>query len=90
MNIRLPAPLRFTVNGATTVPIEAATLGELPAQIAARYPQLAERIVADGAFGKFVNVFIDGEDARFLEASFDLRGARTVEILPAVSGGASA
>ena len=87
MNIRLPQPLRFAVDGATTVPIEAPTLAQLPAAIAARYPRLGERILASGAFGQFVTVFLDGEDVRYLEPSFDLGSVKTVEILPAVSGG---
>jgi len=86
--IRLPSPLRASVGGATTVPIDAADLRALPAAIADRYPDLAARVVRDGAFGRFITVFIDGEDARFLPAETDLTSARVVELLPAVSGGA--
>ncbi len=85
--IRLPAPLRGAVGGQTTVPIEAADLRSLPGAIAARYPDLAARVVRDGGFGRFISVFIDGEDARFLPAETDLTQARVVELLPAVSGG---
>src|SRR5207253_1420860 len=55
-----------------------------------RYPELAARVLRDGEFGRFVNVFIDGEDVRFFSADGDLSGKRTVEILPAMSGGAVA
>lgn len=90
MDIRLPQPLRFTVGGATSVPVEAGTLGDLPASIAARYPQLAERILERGRFSAFVNVFVDGADIRTQTDAADLRSARAVEILPAMSGGATA
>ncbi len=85
--IRLPAPLRPTVGGATTVPIEAADLASLPHAIAERYPELAARVLRDGAFGRFVTVFVDGEDARFLPGETPLAAVRVIELLPAVSGG---
>jgi molybdopterin converting factor small subunit len=85
--IRVPSPLRSTVGGQTTVPIEVADLRALPKAIADRYPELAARVVRDGAFGRFITVFVDGEDARFLAADTDLRSAKVVELLPAVSGG---
>ena len=85
--IRIPAPLRSFVEGRTTVPIAATDLRSLPSQIAATYPELAARVVKDGAFGRFVSVFVDGEDARFLPPETRLEGVNVVELLPAVSGG---
>lgn len=85
--IRLPAPLRSSVGGRTTVPIEATDLRSLPAAIAQLYPELAQRVIRDGSFGRFVSVFVDGEDVRFLAPETDLATARVVELLPAVSGG---
>ena len=85
--IRVPAPLRATVGGRTTVPIEASDLRSLPAAIGATYPDLAARVVQDGVFGRFVSVFVDGEDARFLPPDTNLANAKVVELLPAVSGG---
>jgi molybdopterin synthase sulfur carrier subunit len=87
VTIRLPTPLRGAVGGQTTVPIEAADLRSLPDAIARRYPDLAGRILSGGTFGKFVTVFVDGEDARFLPPDTSLATARTIELLPAVSGG---
>ena len=85
--IRVPAPLRATVGGQTTVPIAATDLRSLPGQIANTYPDLAARVVKDGTFGRFVSVFVDGEDARFLPPETRLEDAKVVELLPAVSGG---
>ena len=85
--IRLPAPLRSSVGGQSTIPIEATDLKSLPGAIAERYPDLASRVIRDGAFGKFVSVFVDGEDVRFLPPETDLATAKVVELLPAVSGG---
>src|SRR5207244_357107 len=89
VTVRLAAPLRAAAGGNTTIDFDVTDLPELASEIADRYPELAARVLRDGTFGRFVNVFIDGEDARFLTES-DLRGKRTVEILPAMSGGAVA
>ena len=85
--IRLPSPLRSSVGGQATIPIETTDLRSLPGAIATRYPELASRVLRDGAFGKFVSVFVDGEDARFLPPETDIAAAKVVELLPAVSGG---
>src|SRR5438552_17009091 len=88
VTVRLAAPLRAAAGGNTTLDFEVTDLPQLASEIADRYPELAARVLRDGEFGRFVNVFVDGEDARFLEAS-DLRGKRTIELLPAIRGGGS-
>ncbi len=90
LTLRLAAPLRPHVNGEKSVPIEGRTLAEVVANIQARYPALAERVLANGGFGDFVTVFVDGEDVRYLAANADVSAARVIEILPAMSGGAIA
>jgi len=85
--IRLALPLRASVGGAKTVPIEAGTVGELTRQIASRYPALGKLVLDGERFGSFVTVFVDGEDVRYLAADLDIRSAQVVEILPAMSGG---
>ena len=87
VTVRLPTPLRSAVGGERTIQVDANDLGSLQREIATRYPELGARVLRDGAFGRFVTVFVDGEDARFLEQNADLRTARVVEILPAMSGG---
>ena len=87
VTVRLPTPLRASVGGQTTVQLEAADLRSLPQAIAQQYPDLAGRILSGGSFGKFVTVFVDGEDVRFLPPDTSLATARTIEVLPAVSGG---
>jgi molybdopterin converting factor small subunit len=88
VTVRLPTPLRSAVGGERTIQLEANDLAALQREIADRYPELGARVLRDGAFGRFVTVFVDGEDARFLEQNADLRAAKVVEILPAMSGGA--
>jgi molybdopterin converting factor small subunit len=86
--VRLATPLRAAAQGNATLSFDVADLSALTAEIAERYPELAARVLRDGAFGGFVNVFVDGEDVRYLAPDADLRGKRTIEILPAMSGGA--
>src|SRR5881397_2384939 len=90
VTVRLATPLRSAAGGNATLTFDAADVGALARAIADRYPELAERVLRDGAFGRFVNVFVDGEDVRFLGPEGDLSGKSTVEILPAMSGGAVA
>jgi molybdopterin converting factor small subunit len=87
VTVRLPTPLRSAVGGERTIEVNATDLASLQSEIATRYPELGARVMRDGAFGRFVTVFVDGEDARFLEQNADLSTARVVEILPAMSGG---
>ena len=87
VRVRLPTPLRSAVGGERTIEVDATDLASLQREIAARYPELGARVLRDGAFGRFVTVFVDGEDARFLEENADLSTTRVVEILPAMSGG---
>jgi len=87
VTVRLPTPLRSAVGGERTIELEATDLASLQREIAARYPELGARVLRDGAFGRFVTVFVDGEDARFLEKSADISAAKIIEILPAMSGG---
>ena len=87
VTVRLPTPLRAAVGGERTIELDATDLASLQREIATRYPELGARVLRDGAFGRFVTVFVDGEDARFLGQNADLTRAKVVEILPAMSGG---
>jgi len=87
VTVRLPTPLRSAVGGERTIVVDATDLASLQREIAAHYPELGARVLRDGSFGRFVTVFVDGEDARFLEQNADLSTAKVVEILPAMSGG---
>lgn len=87
VTVRLPTPLRSAVGGERTIEVDAKDLASLQSEIAVRFPELGARVLRGGSFGRFVTVFVDGEDARFLEQNADISAAKVVEILPAMSGG---
>ena len=88
VTVRLPTPLRSAVGGERTIEVDATDLASLQRQIAERYPELGARVLREGSFGRFVTVFVDGEEARYLEQNAEQSTAKVVEILPAMSGGA--
>ncbi len=84
--LRLPTVLRPLADGSAVVEVEASDLVGLAAEIRRRYPALADRLYdSDGAWRDFVSVFVDGEDARYLERTAPIKGE--VQLLPAISGG---
>ena len=92
VTVRIPAPLRPLTADRGELAAEAAdTLRELVAGLDADYPGLRERLCEDdGELRRFVNVFVNGEDVRYL-ASLDsaIADGDEVSIVPAVAGGAT-
>ena len=86
--LRLPTVLRPLAEGRPIVEVEASDLATLASEIRRRYPALADRVYEpDGSWRDFVNVFVDGEDARYLDRSAAITPATEVQLLPAISGG---
>jgi molybdopterin synthase sulfur carrier subunit len=89
VEVRLPTVLRSQAGGKSTVTAEGATIGEVLADLVRRYPGLAGQVLTeDGSLHRFVNVYVDDDDVRYLE-KLDTKVADgvTVSILPAVAGG---
>jgi molybdopterin synthase sulfur carrier subunit len=90
VDVRIPTILRSYTGGAKAVEGSGETLADLLADLDSRHPGLRGRLVTeDGALHRFVNVYINDEDVRFLGAlEAKLSDGDTVTILPAVAGGA--
>ncbi|HWG98555.1 MAG TPA: MoaD family protein [Pilimelia sp.] len=90
IEVRIPTILRPHTGGAKSVEGAGDTLAELLTDLDAKYPGLRARLVTDtGALHRFVNVYVNDEDVRFLGAlDAKLSDGDTVTILPAVAGGA--
>jgi sulfur-carrier protein len=91
VQVKVPTILRTYTGGAKAVEASGDTLDALLSDVDLRYEGLRGRLIAeDGSLHRFVNVYINNEDVRFLGAlEAPLKDGDTVTILPAVAGGAS-
>jgi molybdopterin synthase sulfur carrier subunit len=89
VTVKIPQQLRPVTDGDAEAAIdEAGTVGEVLDQLYARYDGLRERIAEDGDLRRFVNVYVGGEDIRFLDGlDTQVEEGDEVTILPAVAGG---
>ena len=88
VEVRIPTILRPYTQGAKNVEGSGATLAELIADLDSRYPGLSERLVDDAGLRRFVNVYLNDEDVRFLGGlETAVADGDSVTILPAVAGG---
>ncbi len=87
--IRIPTPLRKLTNGQEIVEADGANVGELLAAIDGMFPGLRERICDEtGAVRRFVNIYVNDEDIRFLEEQrTPVKAGDEVSIVPAIAGG---
>lgn len=89
IDVRLPTVLRPHADGAPSVTAEGATIGELFSELTDRYPGLRGQLTdGSGALHKFVNVYVNDDDIRYLD-QLDTKVSEgdVVSILPAVAGG---
>ena len=89
VTVRLPTVLRPQANGQSTVELSGATVGEVVTALVSEYPGLKTNILDDdGNVRKFVNVYVNDEDIRFLDKlDTPVAAGAEVAILPAVAGG---
>ncbi|MGI5355445.1 MoaD family protein [Streptomyces sp. CA-252508] len=88
IEVRIPTILRTHTGGAKAVEGSGDTLADLFADLESRYAGIQERIVDGGELRRFVNVYLNDEDVRFLEGiNTKLSDGDNVTILPAVAGG---
>ena len=87
----IPTPLRKFTGEQDTLLLEGATIGAMLQNLVAAHPGLAKPLLDDaGNPRRFVNLFVNGEDIRFLEnTDTALKDGDEVSIVPAIAGGAS-
>ena len=90
VTVLLPTLLRAHTDGASSVSADGATVGEVFTTLIARYPGLGDNLVgSDGALHKFVNVYLNDDDIRYLaQLDTPVANGDEISILPAVAGGA--
>ena len=88
VEVRIPTILRPYTGGEKSVDGSGTTLDELFVDLDSRHPGLRERLVEDGQLRRFVNVYLNDEDVRFLGGlETPVKDGDTVTVLPAVAGG---
>jgi sulfur-carrier protein len=89
IEVRIPTILRTYTDGAKQVEGTGSTLSELLADLDSKHTGLRERLVDDKGLRRFVNVYLNDEDVRFLSGlQTPVKDGDTVTVLPAVAGGA--
>jgi molybdopterin synthase sulfur carrier subunit len=91
VEVRVPTILRNYTGGEKTVEATGSSLDALLKDLDASYPGLRDRLVDEKGLRRFVNVYLNDEDVRFLGGlDTAVADGDSVTILPAVAGGASA
>jgi molybdopterin converting factor small subunit len=89
IEVRIPTILRSYTGGAKSVQGSGATLGELLINLDTEHGGLRDRLVDGESLRRFVNVYLNDEDVRFLGGlETPVNDGDTVTVLPAVAGGA--
>jgi molybdopterin synthase sulfur carrier subunit len=87
--IRIPTPMRKLTNDQELVQANGANVGELIEDLEKTFPGIKERLCDDsGNVRRFVNIFINDEDIRFLEdKATAIKAGDEISIVPAIAGG---
>jgi molybdopterin converting factor small subunit len=88
IDVRIPTILRPYTKDQKSVQATGSSLGALIADLDLNYVGLGERLLEDGALRRFINIYINDEDVRFLGGlDSPVKDGDSVTILPAVAGG---
>jgi sulfur-carrier protein len=87
--VRIPTPLRKLTNNEELVEVNAATIGDVIVELQTRYPGIKDRLLDEnGSIRRFVNVYVNEEDIRFLEnQKTAIKDGDEISIIPAIAGG---
>jgi molybdopterin synthase sulfur carrier subunit len=90
VSVKIPTQLRAATEGEGVATVDGTTVGEVLDSLYERFGELRSRIAEDGGLRRFVNVYVDGEDIRFLDGlDTPVKDGDEVTILPAVAGGSA-
>jgi molybdopterin synthase sulfur carrier subunit len=89
IKVRIPTPLRKLTHDEEIVLVTAPTVGGAITELQSRFPGVRERLLDEsGAVRRFVNVYVNEEDIRFLQnQETPLKDGDEVSIIPAIAGG---
>ena len=89
VKVKIPTPLRNLTQDQDTIEAEGSSLASIVETLEGQFPGMRERLLDEGGeIRRFVNIYINGEDVRFLQGlTTDLKDGDEVSIVPAVAGG---
>jgi molybdopterin synthase sulfur carrier subunit len=89
IQVRIPTVFRKFTDGRSTAELEPGTIADLIDQLDANFPGFKSQVITDeGQLHKYVNVYVNDEDARYLEQlDTKVSDGDTVSLLPSVAGG---
>jgi molybdopterin synthase sulfur carrier subunit len=88
IEVRIPTILRPYTSGEKLVSAQGATLEEVMNDLEGNYPGIGERLIDESGLRRFINIYVNDEDVRFLDGLQSVIGENdSITILPAVAGG---
>jgi molybdopterin converting factor small subunit len=88
ITIHLPTPMRQHADGAASVQVAAGNVQTALAALGEKYPALTHRIFDNGQVRRFVNIYLNNEDIRYLDnLATPVKDGDELAIIPAVAGG---
>jgi MoaD family protein len=89
VEVKVTATLQKMVGGQRVIEGEGATVGEVIDDLERKHPGIKDMVMVDGQIHRFVNIYLNDEDVRFLsQLDTPLKEGDVLSILPALAGGA--
>ena len=89
VEVRIPTVFRKFTDQQSTVEVDPGTIGDVIDQLDRKYPGFRGQLITDaGELHRFINVYLNDEDVRYLE-KLDTKASEgdTISLLPSVAGG---
>lgn len=88
VKVRIPTPLQKLTDGRSEVACTAANINELVDALEKDYPGMKDRLTEAGKVRRFINIYVNDEDIRFLDKEATaLKDGDSISIVPAIAGG---
>ncbi len=88
VKVKVPTPLQKMTNGKADVESSAKNVRELVDGLERDYPGMKERLTEGGRIRRFINIYVNDEDIRFLnKEETALKDGDVISIVPAIAGG---